>query len=323
MALPGTISPMLATLAQLPSQAEDDQWAYETKWDGVRAVGYLDSGRIRILSRNDRDVTVSYPELHELGNAMGSTSAVLDGEIVTFSEVGTPSFARLQNRMHVVKPAEANRLAETYPVVYLIFDLLYLDGRSTLSLPYTERRTLLEGLELSGASWQTPRYFVGGGADVLQASNEHGLEGVVAKRLSSRYQPGKRSPDWLKVKNLRTQEVVIVGWKSGKGRREGGIGSLLMAIPGESGLDYVGNVGTGFTDAMLTELKTLLTTSVCSDSPLALPLSGAEAKDVQLVTPELVGEVAFAEWTEDGRIRHPTWRGLRPDKSVTEVLRES
>lgn len=321
--LPDRIAPMLATLSELPELAQDDQWAYETKWDGVRAVCYVDGGRLRLLSRNDRDVSVSYPELRELGESMGSTRAVLDGEIVAFSEAGIPSFSRLQNRMHVSKPADARRLAESCPVVYLIFDLLYLDGRSTVDLPYQQRRTLLEGLNLSGPSWQTPRYFVGGGAQVLQASKEHGLEGVLAKRLTSRYRPGRRSPDWRKVKNLQTQEVVIVGWKPGKGRRAGTIGALLMAIPGADGLDYVGNVGTGFTDAMLAELHTMLARSARKSSPLAGTLSKAEAKDVEYVTPKLVGEVSFAEWTDDGRIRHPAWRGLRPDKSPAEVIRES
>ncbi|MDQ2838830.1 MAG: non-homologous end-joining DNA ligase [Actinomycetota bacterium] len=321
--LPAQVSPMLATPGELPPAKDDEQWAYETKWDGVRAVVYVDGGRVRVMSRNDRDVSVSYPELRALGEALGSTRAVLDGEIVAFSGSGTTSFSRLQKRMHVTKPADAQRLAESDPAVYLIFDLLYLDGQSTVDLPYTQRRKLLEGLKLSGVSWQSPQHFVGGGAELLRAGQEHGLEGIVAKRLTSKYRPGKRSPDWRKIKNIRTQEVVIVGWTPGKGRREGGIGALLMAVPDENGLVYVGNVGTGFTDAMLDQLHQRLVATARKTSPLAGPLSTAEAKDVHFVTPRLVGEVAFTEWTPDNRIRHPAWRGLRPDKTPDQVVRES
>jgi bifunctional non-homologous end joining protein LigD len=323
MALPKQISPMLATPADLPPTAGDDQWAYETKWDGVRAIVYIDGGRVRVMSRNDRDVSVSYPELRRLGESLSSTALVLDGEIVAFDGAGAPSFARLQKRMHVAKPAEARKLAESDPAVYVIFDLLYLDGRSTLTLPYLQRRELLDGLALAGPSWQTPGYFRGGGADVLAASKELGLEGVVAKRIDSPYKPGRRSQDWRKVKNVRTQEVVVVGWKPGKGRRERTIGALLLAIPDAEGLRYVGNVGTGFTDKMLAELLGTLRGSERKTSPLATPLTAVEARDARFVTPALVGEVAFGEWTPDGRLRHPVWRGLRADKAITDVVAES
>ena len=320
---PAQIAPMLATLSELPDPSEDADWAYETKWDGVRAVVYIDGGRVRVLSRNDRDVSVSYPELRELGESLGSTAAVLDGEIVAFDEGGAPSFARLQKRMHVSKAADARRLANSDPAVLVIFDLLHLDGRSTLTLPYTQRRELLEGLRLAGPSWQTPAYFRGGGAELLAASKELGLEGVVAKRLTSVYQPGKRSSDWRKVKNVRTQEVVIVGWTNGKGRRDGTIGALLMAIPDEGGLRYVGNVGTGFSDRLLADLHGSLVRAERRTSPLSEPLSTAESRDAHFVTPRLVGEVSFGEWTPDRRLRHPVWRGLRPDKNVADVAMES
>jgi bifunctional non-homologous end joining protein LigD len=321
--MPEQIAPMLATLSELPSQAEDSDWAYETKWDGVRAVVYVDGGRVRVMSRNDRDVSVSYPELRALGESLSSTSAVLDGEIVAFSDAGTPSFSRLQRRMHVTKAADARRLSESDPAVYLIFDLLHLDGRATLSLPYQQRRELLEGLSLAGPSWQTPSYFRGGGEQVLAASKELGLEGVVAKKLTSLYKPGRRSPDWRKIKNIRTQEVVVVGWKEGQGRREGTIGALLLAIPDEQGLRYVGNVGTGFSDQALTDLQATLLRAERRTTPLTTPLTTAESRGAHFATPRLVGEVAFGEWTPDGRLRHPVWRGLRPDKSVTEVRLES
>jgi bifunctional non-homologous end joining protein LigD len=236
---------------------------------------------------------------------------------------GRPSFGALQNRMHVTGAAQIRRLVTQTPVTYLAFDVLYLDGRSLLDVPYAERRKLLESLELSGPSWQTPPYFVSDGDAVLTASREQGLEGIVAKRLDSAYYPGKRSDCWLKVKNLRTQEVVIGGWKPGEGRRAGAIGSLLLGVPGPDGLDYVGHVGTGFTDKMLRDLQADLAPLARDTSPFAVEVPRPHAKDARWVAPELVGEVVFSEWTRDGRLRHPAWRGLRPDKSPGEVIRES
>lgn len=321
--LPDLVRPMLATPGTLPSPADDEAWGYEMKWDGVRAVCYVDGGRVRAVTRNDRDVTGSYPELRALGAAMGATQAVLDGEMVTFDDQGRPSFGRLQQRMHVTNAAQVRRLADTVPVVYLIFDLLHLDGRSLLGLPYGERREILDGLGLAGPSWQTPPFFAGGGASVVQASKDQQLEGVMAKKLASPYLPGRRSDWWRKVKNVRAQEVVVVGWKPGQGRREGRIGSLLLAVPSPDGLAYAGHVGTGFTDAMLTDLARLLRPLVRKTPPVTGTVPRPDARDARWVSPKIVGEVAFAEWTADGRLRHPAWRGLRPDKAPDEVTRES
>ncbi len=317
--VPDLIRPMLAPAGALPDN--DDRWAFEMKWDGVRAVVYVDGGRVRVLTRNDREVSGTYPELRALGETMGSTQAVLDGEIVSFDPAGRPSFGLLQQRMHVTAAAEVRRLVTAVPAVYLVFDLLHLDGRPLVGLPYIERRRLLDDLGLTGPSWQTPPYFAGGGAAVVDASLEQGLEGVVAKRLDSGYRPGRRSDDWRKIKNIRTQEVVIVGWKPGQGRRAGGIGSLLLAVPTADGMRYAGHVGTGFTDAMLDNLGKRLRSSSRTTAPAEVPR--ARARDAQWVTPNLVGEVAFTEWTADGILRHPSWRGLRPDKTVEEVTRES
>jgi bifunctional non-homologous end joining protein LigD len=212
------VRPMLATPGQLPSAVEDDRWGYELKWDGVRAVAYLDGGPVRLMSRNDRDIAVSYPELAPLATTLGGTRAILDGEIVTFDAQGRTSFGRLQERMHVQDPATAARLAVSTPVIYLIFDLLRLDDTSTLGRPYEQRRELLAGLDLAGPAWQVPPWFRGGGQDVLAFSREQRMEGVVAKRLASTYRPGQRSPDWRKVKLFRTQEVVIAGWRPGSAR---------------------------------------------------------------------------------------------------------
>jgi bifunctional non-homologous end joining protein LigD len=312
---------MLATLGELPK--DDANWSYEMKWDGVRALTYLQDGRVRFTSRNDIDVTVSYPELHSFAEQLGETQALLDGEIVSFDEAGRPSFKRLQQRMHVASAATARRLAESDPAVYLIFDLLHLDGRNLFDLPYTQRRELLEGLELDGDSWQTPPAFTGDGAHAVEASKQQGLEGIMAKRSGSRYLPGRRSPDWVKVKNFRTQEVVVGGWSPGKGRRAGTVGALLLGVPTSEGLRYVGQVGTGFTDAMLRDLAERLGHIARQTSPFSPDVPRADARDAQWVAPRLVGEVMFGEWTGDGRLRHPSWRGLRPDKNPDEVVLES
>ncbi|MDT4938046.1 MAG: bifunctional non-ous end joining protein LigD [Pseudonocardiales bacterium] len=319
--LPEHLSPMLATLGE-PPQA-DAGWAFEMKWDGVRAIVRVDGGRITLTSRNDKDMTVSYPELRALGEALGTTQVLLDGEIVTFDDDGRPSFGKLQQRMHVASTAAARRLAQSDPAVLLIFDLLHIDGRSLLDVAYRERRELLDELGLSGPSWQTPPAFAGSGAAAVRASIEQRLEGVVAKRMESRYLPGRRSPDWVKIKNIRTQEVVVGGWRTGKGRREATIGSLLLGIPDEDGLRYVGQVGTGFTQQILDDLLARLNRLSRKSSPFRPDVPRADARDAQWVTPKLVGEVAFSEWTADERLRHPSWRGLRPDKTAGDVVRES
>ena len=318
--IPALVKPMLATAGTLPATAQESAWAYEMKWDGVRAVVYVDGGRVRVLTRNDRDVTATYPELRALGEAMGATAAVLDGEIVAFGPRGAPDFGVLQQRMHVQRPTAALRSA--VPVSYLAFDLLWLAGRSLLDAPYGERRVLLDGLDLHGASGDTPPVSLGAGQDAMAASRAGGLEGVVAKRVDGRYEPGGRSGAWVKVKHQRMQEVVVGGWRPGQGRRADGIGSLLVGVQGESGLDYVGHVGTGFTASALADLGHDLRPLERATSPFAGPLPRPDARDAVWVTPRLVGEVVFAEWTRDDRLRQPSWRGLRPDKDPADVVRE-
>jgi bifunctional non-homologous end joining protein LigD len=321
--LPELVRPMLAVPGELPPPAEDDEWRYEMKWDGVRAVAYVQRGTVRLVSRNDLDVSRSYPEALTLPDALRNVAGVFDGELVTFDASGRPSFGRLQERMHVADVSVARRLAERVPVVYLVFDVLHLRGASTLRTPYAERRALLEELRIESAAWRVPPSFPGPGADVLAASAESHLEGVVAKRVASTYRPGARSPDWRKVKLFRTQEVVIGGWRPGHGRREGMIGSLILGVPGSAGLEFAGGVGTGFTQRMLEELAAELRPLSRDRSPFAGELPRAETRDAQWVAPELVGEVVFSEWTSDGRLRQPSWRGLRPDKRPEEVRRES
>jgi bifunctional non-homologous end joining protein LigD len=318
---PGLIRPMLATLGELPS--DDRNYAFETKFDGVRAIAYIHSGRLRLLSRNDADVSAAYPELDGLAGAVGDIEVVLDGEIVALDGAGRISFEALQPRMHLRDRRQIQRMADASPVSYRIFDLLHLDGHATTGLPYTQRRELLQSLELDGPHWQTPPYQVGGGSKALARSVKEGNEGVVAKRLDSLYTAGRRSPAWVKVKNVRTQEVVVGGWRRGQGARADTVGSLLLGIPGDGGLVYVGQVGTGFTRDALHELQRQLTGQARATSPFLGTLPARDVKDAHWVTPAMVGEVAFTEWTRDGRLRHPAWRGIRPDKVPAEVVRES
>ena len=320
--LPKSVDPMLATLGTRPLNGRDEDWAFEKKWDGVRAIGRWDGQRLTLTSRNDIDMTVGYPELAALGDQLGDVPMLLDGEIVTLDRDGRSSFAKLQRRMHVIWPAAAERLSQDDPAVLMIFDVLHLDGRSTLDLPYTDRRSILERLQLAGPSWQTPDLVTGTAEQAVLLSQAERLEGIVAKRRDSRYQPGRRSPDWIKLKNIRTQEVVIGGWRPGAGTREGTIGSLLLGLPVADGLHYIGRVGTGFTAAILAELFARLARSSRPSSPF-VDVPQSDARDAHWVAPDLVGEVVFAEWTPDGRLRHPAWRGLRPDKTPDQVTRES
>jgi bifunctional non-homologous end joining protein LigD len=308
---------MLAVAGVLP--VDDTQWGFEFKWDGVRIVAYVDGSGLRLLTRNDRDTTFGYPELHDLSDDLGSRAVVLDGEIVAFDNSGRPSFSRLQPRMHVADASRARLLASTTPVDLLVFDILRVEGHDTVDLSYEQRRALLDELDFGGTRWHCPPWYRGGGADVLRASQEQGLEGVMAKRLSSTYHPGRRSGDWRKVKNFRTQEVVIGGWTPGAGRRSGALGALLVGLPGPSGLTYAGKVGTGFSDAALDALSHTLAPLARTTSPFSPPPSRAESAGATWVTPALVGEVSFREWTPQGRLRQPSWRGLRPDKNPGDV----
>src|ERR1700734_1629118 len=224
--MPERLVPMLPRAVAL--RADDEGWAFEIKWDGVRAITYWQPGELRIESRNLNDVSARYPELRALGPQLGSREAVLDGEIVSFDGDGRPSFERLQRRMHVASPSAIRRLAQEEPVSYVMLDLLHLPGHTTLGLPYRERRALLEELELRGPAWQTPAYHAGEGRELLAAAAEQRLEGVVAQSLDSPYRPGRRTDEWLKGKKINRQELVIGGWLPGKGARAGRLGALLV-----------------------------------------------------------------------------------------------
>jgi bifunctional non-homologous end joining protein LigD len=318
--MPAHLAPMMARAGTLP--ADERNWGFEIKWDGVRAIAYSQPGELRLESRNLKEITDSYPELGRLGRALGSHSAVLDGEIVAFDGEGRPSFEALQPRMHVSSRTQAKRLAAGTPVTYVIFDLLWLDGHSLMGLPYTERRARLAALKLGGESWQTPEHLVGEGTALLKASVEQRLEGIVAKRLSSPYQPGMRTRDWVKIKTVGRQELVIGGWMPGKGKRAESIGALLLGVfEADGGFRYAGRVGTGFTERELERLGKLLAPLRREDSPFTAPPK--PPRGAIFCEPLLVAEVEFREWTTAGSLRAPSYKGLREDKPAGEVVREA
>ena len=317
-AMPERIAPMQARLSTLP--LEESEWAFEVKWDGVRAIAYSRPGRIRLLSRNGNNVTAAYPELHALNGALGSHEAILDGEIVAFDEAGRPSFEALQPRMHQRGEAAVRRLMGSVPVTYVVFDLLWLDGHSLIDLPYTERHERLAALGLRGEHWRTPELQIGDGTGLLAATNELGIEGVVGKRLDSRYTPGRREGGWIKIKNHRRQELVIGGWTDGKGGRGGQIGALELGVYDERGeLRHAGRVGTGFDEPELQRLARLLAPLARPQSPFTGP---QPPRGAHFVAPRLVCEVEFGEWTRAGKVRQASYKGLREDKDPTEVVRE-
>jgi bifunctional non-homologous end joining protein LigD len=312
--LPDKIEPMLAKTGPLPR--DDHRWAYEIKWDGVRAIAYVDGGRLRLASRNGRDITPRYPELRELGRALAGHEAVLDGEVVAFDAEGRPSFQRLQGRMHLTSDHVVRRLAQSEPVAYVLFDLLWLDGHSLPALPYSERRERLLALDLSGPTWQTPASHVGDGAAMLEASRARGLEGIIAKRLDSPYTPGRRPGTWVKVKNVRSTEVVIGGWLEGEGRRSGRLGALVVGYYEDGALRYAGRVGTGFDEAELNRLGGLLAPLARADSPFE---GRQPPRETHFVEPELVATVNYGEWTQARTLRHPVYKGLRDDLAPENV----
>lgn len=314
------ISPMLATPGTESGLSDDDDWAFEMKWDGIRAVATVEGGQVRYVSRNGIDLTVSYPELAELADAVAE-DAVLDGEIVALDTKGRPNFGLLQSRMKLTKKADVDKAMKSTPVHFMAFDLLELNGERMFAHTYDERRAALEDAVTETERIRVPPAFDGDLDAAMASSRELGLEGVMAKKRDGQYRAGQRSAGWVKIKHHRTQEVVIAGWKPGNGRRAGTIGSLLLAIPDADGLRYVGKVGTGFGDRELDDLESTLSRIERKTSPLH-DVPAPDARGVHWVTPKYVGEVEFAEWTHTGRLRQPSWRGLRPDKSAEDVVEE-
>jgi bifunctional non-homologous end joining protein LigD len=318
---------MLAvSAADLP--ADDEHWAFEMKWDGMRALVGVEDGEVWLTSRAGNDATARFPEITTIADALGGVDVLLDGELVALDDAGVPSFERLQPRIQAHGRAAVRERAGAQPVVLMVFDVLWLAGHSTCELPYEERRTLLERLELAGPHWQTPptTYGIAGaatGATVLETSRALGLEGVVAKRVDSLYLPGRRADAWRKVKTTLGQELVVGGWLAGAGRLEGRLGSLLVGYhdPGAGdALRFAGRVGSGIDAATRERLEHALAPLQRDSSPF---VDAPKLPSPHWVAPELVVEVAFHEWTSQGVLRAPRYKGLRDDKDPADVVRET
>jgi bifunctional non-homologous end joining protein LigD len=303
---------MLAVAGVVPDGAG---WAFEFKWDGVRALtAVVPAGLVRAHSRAEREITRCYPELARLAQLVEET-VLLDGELVALDSEGRPSFQLLQQRMQVQTPSA--RLLAATPVQYVVFDLLHRAGQSLLTLPYVQRRAMLAdlGLNTVGVVRTPPHHIDIAGAELLEVARVNSLEGVVAKRLQSRYQPGRRSHAWIKTVLRHRQLVIVGGWTRGQGRRAGRLGALLLGVydrvPGGR-LRFVGHVGSGFSERALGELEAVLAARARDSSPFDDEVPGEYARHAQWVDPDLVGEVEHRDWTTENRLRHPAWKGLRP-----------
>jgi len=299
----------------------DPGWAAEIKWDGMRIQATVEAATddegdptIVLRSSNGRDVTGSFPELAGLAEALHA-DAVLDGEVVVF-EGDRPSFGRLQQRIHIDRPHSA--LVEAHPVVYIVFDLLRLDGNPLVNLPYRTRRRLLNDLLPDGANWRTPPFVDDDPEALLKLANERDLEGIVVKRLDSVYEPGVRSNAWRKIKIRRRQEFVVGGWLEGRRSLEKQLGSLMVGVWNDGRLVMAGRVGSGLTEVERNRLEKLL---VVTDDPPFAEVPPLEKRPVW-VEPTVVVEVEYSEWPPDGMLRHPVYRGLRVDRDPAEVTRE-
>jgi bifunctional non-homologous end joining protein LigD len=317
--MPARIAPMMATsIDRLP--VPEDQYAYEWKWDGVRAIAFWDGKCLRLQSRNLLDITLAYPELHAIGKVLGKKNAVLDGEIIALDSDDRPSFKLLQQRMHVRDVSVIQALSKRIPVWFVLFDLLYLKDRLLVEEPYTERRRLLESLKLIGPNWQISTAYRAQGAEMLDTARHQRLEGIVAKRLDSAYEIGRRSKSWLKIKVIQRQEFVVGGWipeRSGNARR---VGAMLIGYHDEHGdLRYAGKIGTGLSGPDHELLLRRFASKRAESSPFVdLPRMTA----VTFLKPILVIEVEYRRWPTGGMVQQGAYKGIREDKPARKVVRE-
>ncbi len=315
---PDVVLPMLASPGT-PGSMDSEDWVFEMKWDGIRAIAEVRDGAVRLTSRTGRDITAEYPELSELASCLGGDGRV-DGEIVALDEAGRPSFSLLQQRMHLTRPAEVAAARARVPVHYLVFDVLGREQASLLTTRYEQRRAVLEEFVQAGRHVHVPPLFDVSVHEALEISAELGLEGIIGKRRTSVYRPGTRSRTWLKVKHRASQEVLVVGWRPGLNGR--GIGSLLIGVHDDGGtLAYAGRVGSGLTGQQLDLIAGRLD-GLGRIAPTAEGVPPDVLADARWVEPVLVGEVTFSERTPAGILRHPVWLGLRDDKDPATVFWE-
>lgn len=319
-----SLRPMLAVAGHLPPDGSG--FSYEFKWDGMRVLVAVDgpAGKVAAVSRNGNDALARFPELRGLPEALGRRKAILDGELVVLGTGGRPDFGLMQTRMAQSDPREIVASMRTHPVQFLAFDLLALDGKDLMRRPYRERRAALASLRLHGGQWTVPPAQEGPGQVVLAASQELGLEGIVAKRLDSPYLPGERSPHWVKVRNRLRQEFVVGGWTAGEGSRGGTVGSLLLGVYGSplgtGKLHYVGRVGSGFKGRDLDHLDRELARLARKESPFH-PFD-PEGDVPRFVEPELVLEAEFSGLGTQRVLRQAAFKGFRTDKPAKDVVWE-
>jgi bifunctional non-homologous end joining protein LigD len=316
---PEPVPPLKPMLATLVTEAFDsDDWAFEPKWDGVRTLAVCDE-ETKLISRNDRDITVAYPELHPMHHQLVALDAVVDGEICAFED-GVPSFEKLQSRIHVRGAAEIQRLMKTVPVAFIAFDLIYLDGRDLTRLPYTDRRELLEASVVTRPWLQISPAVRGDGIALFEAAKKQSLEGIVAKKLDSRYEPGNRSKSWLKVKTTFDADVIVAGWLGGGKGHGTELGSIITAVYDGGRLRYTGSVGTGFSHKERELVRKALEPLTVDEPPFTKDeMKGKpELKLAHWVRPKVVAVVEFRQLTSAGKLRAPSFKGLRDDKDPTE-----
>ncbi len=292
MTLRFPVEPMKAGLGVLPH--DDDQWAYEIKWDGYRTLAFVEDGRVRLQSSHLLDVTAKYPEMADFASGVNAGSAIIDGELAVLDGDGRPRFELIQRH--------------DTQVVFHAFDVLQIESTDITSLPYEQRRALLGDLVERGSNWLVPAHRIGDGAALLEATAAQGMEGVMAKRLGSLYVPGKRSPNWRKVKNRIRAELVVGGFNTGTGSRSNTFGALLVGRrAGDGSLDFAGGVGTGFTQAVLDSLYQRMKPLVTKECPFATTPPREYTRDATWIRPELIAEVELAEFTNVGYVRHASF----------------
>jgi bifunctional non-homologous end joining protein LigD len=320
VAAPGPYVPMLAEPGGRPF--DDPGWWFEPKLDGIRALATMSTGETRLQTRNGRDVSDAYPELHMIHELVDQVNAVIDGEIVAFDADGRPSFETLQQRMNLKNEREIKRMSRQIPVTLVAFDILWLDGEELIGLPLEERRAILERVVERDERLDVVAHVEGEGKAFVDAARKLRLEGVVAKKKGSRYQPGRRPPDWRKIKLTNTQDCVILGWTKGEGSRGQTFGALLVGAYVDGEMKWIGQVGTGFTqkmqDVVMEQLKPLVRKTPAIEDKELRAVKGAT-----FVEPKLVCEVEYLEMTKStNKMRAPSFKGLRPDKTPDEAVLE-